>query len=80
VPKLLSVSFEDGDTGNLATSDMRGSDMIFLRVTESVAELFGPGCWSAIDKKAVDYDGLRGWVANFYATHSVSQWLSIKSL
>ncbi|MCS3390380.1 plasmid replication initiator TrfA [Burkholderia thailandensis] len=76
VPKLLSVTFEDGETGG----DFKGSDMLLLRVTVSVAELFGPGAWTAVDKEAVGYDGLMGWLASFYASHSVAQWLPVERL
>jgi len=48
VPKLLSVTFEDGQS----TEDYRGSDVLLLRVTTSVAELFGPGNWTAVDNDA----------------------------
>lgn len=76
VPKLLSVSFEDGTT----SGDFKGSDVMFLRVTVSVAELFGPGAWTAVDKEAVGYDGLMGWLASFYAGHSAPQWLPVARL
>ncbi|WP_217709370.1 plasmid replication initiator TrfA [Paraburkholderia atlantica] len=76
VPKLLSVTFEDGEAGG----DFKGSDMLLLRVTASVAELFGPGAWTAVAKEAVGYDGLTGWLASFYASHSTPRWLSVESL
>lgn len=76
VPKLLSVSFEDG----APTGDMQGSDMLLLRITEPVAELFGVACWTAVHKVAVDYDGLRGWLANFYASHGKAKWIPLESL
>ncbi|MFX1715546.1 hypothetical protein [Paraburkholderia sp. A1RO-5L] len=76
VPKLLSVTFEDGE----ADGDFKGSDVLLLRVTASVAELFGPGAWTAVAREAVRYDGLTGWLASFYASHSVPQWLSVKRL
>jgi hypothetical protein len=76
VPKLLSVTFEDGEPGE----DFKGSDALLLRVTTSVAELFGPGAWTAVDTEAAGYDGLRGWLANFYAGHSRSQWLRVERL
>ncbi|MFM0221665.1 replication initiation protein [Paraburkholderia dipogonis] len=75
-PKLLSVTFEDGgDDGNF-----KASDALLLRVTASVAELFGPGAWTAVDNEAVNYDGLRGWLASFYAGHAGPQWLPVKTL
>lgn len=73
VPKLLSVSFEDGE----ASGDFKGSDMLMLRVTVSVAELFGPGAWTAVAKEAASYDGLRGWLASFYASHAGPAWLEV---
>jgi hypothetical protein len=76
VPKLLTVSFEDGLTSGM----FKGSDIILFRVTESVAELFGPGAWTAVDKEAVGYDGLMGWLASYYAGHSAAMWLDVKWL
>lgn len=76
VPKLLSVTFEDGGQGE----DFKGSDVLLLRVTTSVAELFGPGSWTAVDKAAVRYDGLKGWLASFYAGHAGPMWLPIERL
>ncbi len=76
VPKLLSVTFEDGKVGE----DFRGSDALMLRVTASVAELFGPGAWTAVENETVGYDGLRGWLANFYAGHACPKWLPVKRL
>lgn len=76
IPKLLSVSLEDG----APTNDMRGSDILLLRVTEQIAELFGPAAWTAIDALAVGYPGLRGWLVNFYATHSKPHWLPVSRL
>ncbi|NMF86944.1 plasmid replication initiator TrfA [Aromatoleum petrolei] len=75
VPKLLSVSFEDGEAG-----DLRGSDVLLLRITESVAELFGQGAWKAVDVDVADYDGLKGWIANFYASHDRARWLPVDTL
>ncbi|WP_430226918.1 plasmid replication initiator TrfA [Paraburkholderia tropica] len=66
VPELLSVKFEGGESAG----KFRGSDVLLLRVTTSVAELFGLGAWTAVDNEAVRYDGLRGWLANFYAGHA----------
>lgn len=73
IPKLLSVSFEDGE----ASGEFKGSDILLLKVSVSVADLFGPGSWTAIDKKAVAYEGLLGWVSQFYAGHSRGKWLDV---
>ncbi|MCA8070021.1 hypothetical protein [Burkholderia vietnamiensis] len=54
--------------------------MLLLRVTTSVAELFGPGSWTAVQNEAVEYDGLKGWLASFYAGHTGPQWLPISTL
>ncbi|KVE73701.1 hypothetical protein [Burkholderia vietnamiensis] len=76
IPKLLSVTFEDGEP----SEDFKGSDVLLLRVTTSVAELFGPGSWTAVENEAVGYDGLKGWLASFYAGHAGPQWLPIETL
>lgn len=76
VPTLLSVTFEDGNDGG----DFKASDALLLRVTASVAELFGPGAWTAVDNEVANYDGLRGWLASFYAGHAGPQWLWVKTL
>lgn len=76
VPKLLSVSFEDG----AVDGNFKGSDTMLLRVTVSVAELFGPGSWTAVDKEVAGYDGIMGWIANFYAGHSGPFWLPVERL
>lgn len=76
VPKLLTASFEDG----LMSGVFKGSDRLLFRVTESIAELFGPAAWTAVDKEVVGYDGLRGWLASFYAGHSKAVFLDVKWL
>jgi len=76
VPKLLSVGFEDDHPAE----EMKGANVVLLCVPEPVAELFGVASWTAIDRQAVDYDGLRGWLANFYATHKKAKWLPIETL
>ncbi len=76
VTKLLAVDFDDGS----ASGELKGADTLTLRVTESVAELFGIAAWTAIDLQAVDYDGLRGWLGSFYATHKEAKWLPVKTL
>lgn len=80
VPKLLSVSFVDGYTGNPDTNELRGSDLIQLTINEDIAGLFGPGCWTAVDADTAKRIDLLGWVTNFYATHSASSWLSVERL
>lgn len=76
VPKLLTVSFEDGSTSGV----FKGSDLMLLRVTEPVAELFGRGAWTAVEKDAVGYDGLMGWLASFYTGHSKAKGLPVEFL
>lgn len=76
IPSLLNTRFEDGS----ASGAFKGSDTILLQITEFVAELFGPGAWTAVDKEAARYDGVMGWLASFYSGHSDTAWLSVKSL
>lgn len=80
VPNLLSVSFVDGYTGDLETSELRGSDRIHLTVNEGVAQLFGPGCWTAIDASTARHIDLPGWIANFFGSHQQAAWLSMRKL
>eukprot|EP01037_Dinobryon_pediforme_P022886 gene22886-24189_t len=65
-PTLLSVSMQR----RANSTEYQGSDELCIQITEDIAELFGPGAWTAVDKKAVAYDGLLGWTANFYASHA----------
>jgi hypothetical protein len=76
VPKLMSVKFDDGKS----IEGFKGSDALLLRVTTSVAELFGPGAWTAVENGVVRYDGLRGWLANFYAGHAHPKPLQVELL
>lgn len=75
VPKLLSVTFEDGGS----SGEMHGGELL-LRITVPVADLFGVASWSTVHKTASDYDGLRGWLANFYASHSKARWIPVETL
>lgn len=77
VPKLLTVSFTHGKAGE---EDFKGSDILLLQITESVAELFGPGAWTAVDKETLGYGGLVGWLASFYASHLGPKWLPVEGL
>jgi hypothetical protein len=72
----VTVSFEDGEAGK----DYKGSDVLVLRVTTDIAELFGPGGWTAVELATVGYGGLKGWLANFYAGHSGPKWLPVEKL
>ncbi|MYN47784.1 hypothetical protein GTP23_22370 [Pseudoduganella sp. FT93W] len=76
VPKLLTVSFKDG----AINGKYNASDILTLQISESIAKLFGPGQWTAVDKDAVIYDGLKGWLASFYAGHSQAAWLPVDTL
>ncbi|MFM0152878.1 hypothetical protein [Paraburkholderia sediminicola] len=74
--KLLPVTLEDGEPDE----DFKGSDAPLLRVTTPVAELLGPGAWTAVEDGALRRDGLRGWLGSFYAGHSAPQWLPVERL
>ncbi len=77
VSKLIFFDFEKDE--DLA-GKVKGSDVLSLCVTVAVAELFGPKLWTAVDKTVIGYDGLKGWVANFYASHSGPRWLPLTTL
>lgn len=76
LPKLLVTRFDDG----FASNNYIASDKISFQVPEAVAELFGPGEWAAIEVDVSRYDGLKGWLAHFYATHSAAKWLHLTTL
>lgn len=76
VPKLLAVSFEDG----AINGKYNAGDILTLQISETIAQLFGPGQWTAVDREAVIFDGLKGWLASFYAGHSKAAWLPIDTL
>lgn len=76
LPKLLSVSFEDGEAGN----DYKGADRILLQIPASTAELYGRGAWTAVDIAISQADGVRGWIGGFYASHSKEWPLSFEQL
>lgn len=75
VPKLLTVSF--GDAGR--TGALEGREFL-LMITQPVAELFGEARWSQVSRVASNYDGLRGWLASFYASHSKARWIPLETL
>ena len=79
IPKLLGVTFIE-PPGKLRPGAPSGADIIMLQVGEECAELFGPGCWTAVDAQTAKLNNLPGWVANFYATHSAPFWLPLESL
>ncbi len=82
LPRLVEVAFDDGYE-ELATDprNLKGSDMIALRVPEGMAELFGPTCWTAVPAVALsEYAGLTRWLTSFYSTHSGPRALEIKDL
>lgn len=71
MPRLIDVVFDDGYQGR-DTPDrlLRGSDLISFRVQETMANLFGPDTWSAVNKAALhSHSGLPSWLAGFYSSH-----------
>jgi len=77
VSKLIFFDFKSDED---LSEKVKGSDVLSMCVTVAVAELFGPKLWTAVDKTVIGYDGLKGWVANFYASHSGPQWLPLTTL
>lgn len=49
-----------------------GSDLIKWRVRDVTAELFGFGTWTRVLRRVMKYDGVSGWLARFYVSHSKS--------
>jgi len=76
LPKLLSVSFTSGGNDGC----FRASDELAFQISESVADLFGPGQWAAVDKALAFKDDLKGWLASYFGSHSSSFWLPVETL
>jgi len=79
VPRLIEVAFADSD----ARQDGKplGSDIIVLRVLESVAELFGPAAWTSVPHEALrSGKGLGSWLSSFYSTHNAPYGISLDKL
>lgn len=62
VPRLVSVTFVDKYEGVAKGFNTKSSNLILLQVSESVADLFGPNSWTAVETKALSYKGLTGWL------------------
>lgn len=76
VPRLIEVAFDDGGP----QGELKGSDLIAFRVHESVANLFGPSTWTAVQKDALGYQGLHAWLAAYYSTHCKPHWVPFETL
>lgn len=70
LPRMLEATFESTVEG-----EDHGSDLIYLRITDEVAEFFGPGKWSAVNKQELnDARGVRPWLVAYLNTYlSVTQ-------
>jgi len=65
---MVEVSFADGEARG---DKILGSDRIYVRVMELMAQLFGPTSWTSIPHEALKAGkGLRSWLAAYYRTHS----------
>lgn len=68
LPRILEVSFADGDARNEAP---QSSDRIYFRVLAPFAQLYGHASWTAVPHAALEAGkGMRSWVATYYSTHS----------
>lgn len=67
IPRVLEVSFADGD----ARGDVpKSSDLIYFRILEPFAELYGSSKWTKVSHDALSLGiGLKSWLASFYASH-----------
>jgi hypothetical protein len=72
MPRLIEVAFDDGYLGRDTPNHLlRGSDLVAFKVSDSVANLFGPADWSAISESALhNYSGLPSWLTSYYGTHA----------
>ncbi|MBK0415822.1 hypothetical protein [Chromobacterium haemolyticum] len=82
LPRLIEVAFDDGhDAAALASSLVKGGDVIAFRVLDSMANLFGPQEWTAVSEVALhDFTGLPAWLASFYSTHAKPYALQVSDL
>lgn len=82
LPRLVEVAFDDGYEEHATDPrNLKGSDLIALRVPEGMAELFGPACWTAIPQVALtEYAGLVRWLTSFFSTHDKPYSLSVEDL
>lgn len=71
ISHLLHVVIED------THPKLKGRGSILLGVPYTLAELFGPGSWTGVNRNAVRFDGLLGWLASFYGSHSKALWLDV---
>lgn len=77
---LNRVQFTDAHGRPLDPQATKGSSKIHFCITEDMAELFGVGRWTAVANSVVRLRELKGWLANFYATHSGAQPLPLPTL
>lgn len=92
VPRLVDVVFVRSvragdraweactDYGSLGIDDVLSSDVIQFRIPDSIAKLYGPSEWSSVHKSAFQVEGLKSFLAGFYATHSRPYPLSLEQL
>lgn len=70
LPSLIEVTFDDGHDATVSSCQIKGADIIAFRIPDSMADLFGPQQWTAVNKAALhDFSGLPAWLASFYSTH-----------
>lgn len=56
------------------------SRKIRIRLTEDLAKLYGVEDWRSIPISTVAMNGLTGWLASFYSSHTKSAWIPISFL
>jgi hypothetical protein len=55
--------------------------LIFFRILEPFADLYGTARWTAVPHEALDAGkGMKSWVATFYSTHRVPRPLKFSTL
>lgn len=68
-------------TGEIIDIDQcKGNTVLSFGIDECIAELYGPGCWSAIDKSTSKQRELAGWLGHFYATHKHPRPVTLESV
>jgi len=79
LPRILDVSFADAESRH--EEKVRSADLIYFRVLDDFAKMYGRAMWTAVPHEALNAGaGLKSWLACYYATHSKSFALELASL
>lgn len=75
LPKLVTVQLIGSDSRAL-----KGSDQLHFAIPDGIGEYFSSGRWTAVDKTAIAYGGIKGWLASFLASGESQASLELQEL